>query len=71
MGTFAGEFHDAFGLGSDDKTISMADADGVALAAIQALYARVIEGEARLARTHARVQELQQRLQEIESSKSR
>lgn len=41
MGTFAQDFHAAFGLGSDDKTISMADADGVALAAIQGLNAKV------------------------------
>ncbi len=40
LGTFAEDFYAAFGLGADARSITMADADGVALAAIQALYAR-------------------------------
>jgi hypothetical protein len=39
MGPMAQEFYAAFGLGEDDKHISTTDADGVSLAAIQALYA--------------------------------
>jgi hypothetical protein len=38
LGPTAQDFHAAFGLGEDDKHISTVDADGVALAAIQALY---------------------------------
>lgn len=38
IGPVAQDFKAAFGLGADDKTISTVDADGVALAAIQALY---------------------------------
>ena len=36
IGPMAQDFHKAFGLGDDDKTIAAIDADGVALAAIQA-----------------------------------
>jgi hypothetical protein len=39
LGPVAQDFHAAFGLGSDDKHIATVDADGVALAAIQALKA--------------------------------
>ena len=38
----AEEFHGAFGLGNDEKAISMVDADGVALAAIQGLYEQLV-----------------------------
>jgi hypothetical protein len=37
IGPMAQDFHAAFGLGSDDKSIATVDADGVALAAIQGL----------------------------------
>lgn len=37
IGPMAQDFYAAFGLGEDDRYISMVDADGVALAAIQAL----------------------------------
>lgn len=37
IGATAQDFYEAFGLGADDKHISTIDADGVALAAIQAL----------------------------------
>lgn len=39
LGPVAQDFHQAFGLGADDKHIATVDADGVALAAIQALKA--------------------------------
>ena len=41
MGPMAQDFAAAFGLGTDDKTINPLDANGVALAAIQALYEEV------------------------------
>jgi hypothetical protein len=41
IGPTAQDFHAAFGLGSDDTTIATIDADGVALAAIQGLNARL------------------------------
>ena len=40
LGPMAQDFHAAFGLGGDDKTIATVDADGVALAAIQGLNHR-------------------------------
>ena len=39
MGPMAEDFHAAFGLANDDKSIATVDADGVALAAIQGLAA--------------------------------
>jgi hypothetical protein len=41
IGPVAQDFHAAFGLGGDDKSISTVDADGVALAAIQGLNAKL------------------------------
>jgi len=41
IGPMAQDFHEAFGTGSSDKCIPTVDANGVALAAIQALYRRV------------------------------
>jgi hypothetical protein len=38
MGPMAQDFREAFGLGEDEKHISTVDSEGVALAAIQALY---------------------------------
>lgn len=38
LGPIAEEFYEAFGLGKDQQYISTVDADGVALAAIQALH---------------------------------
>lgn len=41
LGPMAQDFHAAFGLGSDDRHIATVDSDGVALAAIQGLNAKV------------------------------
>ena len=38
MGPMAQDFREAFGLGEDEKHVSTVDSEGVALAAIQALY---------------------------------
>jgi hypothetical protein len=59
MGPVAQDFHAAFGLGADDKGISTVDADGVALAAIQALNRKVEEKD-------ARIRELEQRMERLE-----
>ncbi len=48
IGPTAQDFSAAFGVGADDKTISTTDADGVALASIQALYADGKEKDARI-----------------------
>ena len=49
IGPMAQDFHAAFAVGEDDKTINSLDADGVALAAIQGLYQVVQEKDARIA----------------------
>jgi hypothetical protein len=49
VGPTAQDFHAAFGVGEDERHISGIDADGVALAAAQALVRRVQEQEARIA----------------------
>ena len=41
VGPTAQDFHAAFGLGEDPLRISTIDADGIALAAVQALEARM------------------------------
>ena len=49
LGPMAQDFAAAFGLGNDDKTISLIDANGVVMVAIQALHRRVVALEAELA----------------------
>ncbi|MCB1056976.1 MAG: tail fiber domain-containing protein [Acidobacteria bacterium] len=56
LGPMAQDFYAAFGLGTDDRHIAATDADGVALAAIQALYQRLLAKE-------AAIDELRQRLE--------
>lgn len=62
----AQDFHRAFGLGDDDKTINSLDADGVALAAIQGLYQIVREKEAENTALQRRVDGLEARLKALE-----
>jgi hypothetical protein len=49
----AQDFHSAFGVGEDEKHITTIDADGVALAGIQALLDRIERLEARIAELEA------------------
>ena len=56
----AQDFRAAFKLGKDDKHISTVDADGVALAAIQALY-RLSQ------RTDEQIRELEAQLQQLQA----
>ena len=67
MGPTAQDFHAAFGLGDSDKRITTVDADGVALAAIQALHARIERSDATLAAQDAELALLEGRLASIES----
>ena len=53
LGPMAQDFHAAFGLGPNDTSITTIDADGVALAAIQGLHARLQEREATIASLQA------------------
>jgi hypothetical protein len=53
LGPMAQDFAAAFGVGEDDRHIHTVDANGVALAAIQALAARLAEAEAQIAELQA------------------
>lgn len=66
MGPMAQDFRAAFGLGEDDKHISTVDAEGVALAAIQALYQTVTELKRDLSDKHHQIVELRARLAHLE-----
>lgn len=56
VGPMAQNFNAAFGLGGDDdRYISATDADGVTMAAIQGLYALVLEQQARIEALEAEV----------------
>lgn len=62
VGTMSQDFRSAFGLGSDDKHIATVDADGVALAAIQGLNAKLVrEASAR----DAEIRELRRNVEEL------
>lgn len=56
LGPMAQDFHAAFNVGLNDKTISMVDADGVALSAIQGLNNKV---ESRTQRAETRMEKLE------------
>ena len=62
----AQDFHAAFGVGPDDKHIATVDADGVALAAIQGLNAKVEAQKGQLEQKHTEITELKTRLEKLE-----
>ena len=59
MGPVAQDFRAAFGLGYDDKSIGVQDAQGVAFAAIQGLRQIVDEKDTRIAALEQRLKELE------------
>ena len=67
MGPMAQDFKAAFGLGNDDKTIGTVDADGVALAAVQALEARTTRQQTEIDALKAQNEALRVRLEALES----
>ena len=67
LGPMAQDFARAFGLGMNDTTIATVDADGVALASIQALAARAEADRARVAELEAENEALRARLDRIEA----
>jgi len=71
IGPMAQDFYAAFGVGEDDTHITTVDADGVALAAIQALYAENLEMKAQLADLDARLTALEQSAGSSSSTESR
>jgi hypothetical protein len=85
LGPMAQDFHAAFGLGQTDTGIATVDADGVALAAIQALARREAEARTRLtemndevrrlqadnAHLHEMVRDMMKRLQQVETKEQK
>jgi hypothetical protein len=67
IGPMAQDFHSAFGVGASDRFIFQIDADGVSLAAIQALDAKVDALEAENAQLRATLRELEERLAKLEN----
>jgi len=68
LGPIAQDFHAAFGLGEDEQHISTVDADGVSLAAIQALYRLLQEQDAQISALQTRVADLEVRLAALEET---
>jgi predicted nucleotidyltransferase len=62
IGPMAQDFHVAFGLGSDDRHITMLDTDGVALSALKGLIAELQERKERHAAQARRLAELEAEL---------
>lgn len=66
MGPVAQDFAAAFGLGQNDKTISTIDADGVSLAAIQALYELAQEQQDAIKMQQEQIEILEARIEALE-----
>ena len=67
IGPMAQDFYAAFSVGEDDKHISTIDAEGVALAASQALYALAQEQQRQLTSQQARIDQLEQENSALEA----
>lgn len=65
IGPTAQDFYAAFGVGEDDKHITTIDADGVALAAIQALYGQQKTANEQLRRQVAANEDLRAQIAEL------
>ena len=65
IGPMAQDFHAAFGLGSDDKTISTLDSDGVMYAAIQGLVEELKERDLKIEKLEMKNAEVQTELRSI------
>jgi hypothetical protein len=68
MGPMAQDFHAAFGLGDSDRRIVTVDADGVALAAIQGLNAKL---ESKVAEQDAQIERLRHSNEDLRRSVER
>jgi hypothetical protein len=66
LGPMAQDFYRTFGLGQDSLSIGTVDADGVALAGVQALDARTRQQQGQLAQLQAENQALRARLTALE-----
>jgi Chaperone of endosialidase len=68
IGPMAQDFYAAFNVGTDDKHISMVDADGVALAAIQGLNQKLTEQDVVLKDQGSEIQKLRQVIVELQET---
>ena len=66
IGPMAQDFQAAFEVGSTDKSIFTVDADGVALASIQALHAEVVTLRSEKERLEDQLQRMEKRLRALE-----
>jgi hypothetical protein len=71
MGPTAQDFSAVFGLGDSDRRIATVDADGVALAAIQALYRQVQARQATLANQESELAQIETRISQLEQTQQR
>jgi hypothetical protein len=69
IGPMAQDFYGAFGLGTDDTTISTIDLDGVALAAIQGLYQLSLEKDKQIEELEQRIEKLEKLVEEMMQKK--
>lgn len=67
IGPFAEDFHAAFGVGTDDKSIGLLDIDGVNFAGVKALDERATRQDAEIQALRARNAELEARLARLEA----
>lgn len=67
MGPMAQDFRAAFGLGDDDKHIATVDADGVALAGVQALYRMVLEKDSQIEQLTDQVRQLRSAIEALQT----
>lgn len=68
VGPMAQDFKAAFDLGNDDKSIAFVDGQGVALAAIQGLNAKLSQKDAEIQTLKARNDSLAERLSQLEAA---
>jgi hypothetical protein len=64
-GPMAQDFHTAFGLGSDDKTINTLDADGVLFLSVKGLVEELKERDAKIERLESKLQAFEERLKSL------
>jgi hypothetical protein len=66
MGPTAQDFHSAFGLGDSETRMDSGDLHGVALAAIQGLYAKLQQREEKIQSLEARIAKLEATLRSVQ-----
>jgi FtsZ-binding cell division protein ZapB len=71
IGPMAGDFHEAFDVGSSDEHINSINADGVAFAAIQGLSAKLDERDERIADLEADNEQKDERIETLERENER